>query len=54
MACTYSDDWNLALTGEPSSGQERVWTCVYGDGGQQPFETWSALKELMVTSVLSR
>ncbi|MFQ5861104.1 MAG: hypothetical protein ACE5IG_06105 [Dehalococcoidia bacterium] len=50
LACTYFADWNLIITGEPYSGQYRVWSLVYGDGGQQPVGTWSSREELVVTS----
>jgi hypothetical protein len=45
LACAYQDDWLLSLTGKNASGDYRVWTFLYGDGGSQPADTWSSLKE---------
>lgn len=46
LACTYSSDWNLAIAGTNSSGHYRLWTFIYGDGGEQAAGTWSSLQEL--------
>ncbi|MDO8569072.1 MAG: hypothetical protein Q7R57_10235 [Dehalococcoidales bacterium] len=45
-ACAYSGDWNLLITGKDSSGNFKLWSLVYGDGGDVTAGTWSALREL--------
>jgi hypothetical protein len=50
LACTYQDDWNLCITGEDASSNQKVWTCLYGDGYSQSPDTWSALMELTTAS----
>lgn len=43
----YQGDWNLVVTGtESSSGDPKVWTCIYGDGTAQSEGTWSSLREV--------
>jgi len=46
VACVYDADWNLLVTGKDSSGNFKLWSLVYGDGGDVGAGTWSALKEL--------
>ena len=47
MACAYHGGWNLAIAGtEQSSGDAKVWTCVYGDGGALADGAWSPLREI--------
>ena len=46
VACVYDDDWNLLVSGEDSAGNFKLWSLVYGDGGDVAAGTWSALKEL--------
>jgi hypothetical protein len=46
VACVYDADWNLLVTGEDSSGNFKLWSLVYGDGGDVTAGSWSALKEL--------
>jgi hypothetical protein len=46
VACVYEDDWNLVITGEDSSGNFKLWSLVYGDGGDVAVGSWSDLKEL--------
>ena len=46
IASAYSSDWNLLVTGQDSTGNFKVWSLVYGDGGNVPANTWSSLKEL--------
>ena len=36
----------MAVTGRDSAGNDLLWTCVYGDGGERPAGTWSGLKEV--------
>jgi len=50
IGCVHQGDWNLALCGQDSSGKNKVWTCVYGDGYSQSPGTWSSLAELTVAS----
>jgi hypothetical protein len=45
-AAIYSGDWYLLLTGKDSSGNFKLWSLVYGDGGEVAAGSWSALKEL--------
>ncbi|MDP2919376.1 MAG: hypothetical protein Q8O43_04060 [Dehalococcoidia bacterium] len=46
VAAVYDGDWNLIVTGQDTSGNYRVWSLVYGDGGAVPAGDWSALKAL--------
>ncbi len=46
VACTYDGDWNLLLTGKDSAGNYKLWSLIYGDGGDVAAGTWSPLKEL--------
>ena len=47
MSCLYHDDWNLVITGtERSTNDAKVWTCLYGAGGDQATNTWSSLREV--------
>jgi hypothetical protein len=45
MAAVYDGDWNLLVTGKDASGNFKLWSLIYGDGGDVPAGTWSALKE---------
>ncbi|MGD1118898.1 MAG: hypothetical protein ABR886_05365 [Dehalococcoidales bacterium] len=42
----YGGDWNLMVTGKDSAGNNKLWSLIYGDGGDVSVGTWSALKEL--------
>ena len=46
VACVYDADWNLIITGKDSSGNLKLWSLIYGDGGAVTAGTWSELKEL--------
>jgi hypothetical protein len=46
VAVFYDDDWNLLVTGKNSSANFKLWSLVYGDGGDVASGTWSDLKEL--------
>ena len=47
MSCVYQGDWNLVISGkERTSNDAKVWTCVYGDGGDRARNTWSPLREV--------
>jgi len=45
VAATYDADWNLVVTGKDSAGNFKLWSLIYGDGGDVASGTWSALKE---------
>ncbi len=45
VAASYDGDWKLFLTGQDSSGDFKLWSLVYGDGGEVAAGTWSGLKE---------
>jgi hypothetical protein len=45
VAAVYSGDWNLVVTGRDASGNFKLWSLVYGDGGDIAAEAWSELKE---------
>ncbi len=45
VATVYDGDWNLFITGKDSDGNFKLWSLVYGDGGEIAVGTWSALKE---------
>jgi hypothetical protein len=46
VACVYDGDWNLLVTGKDTAGNYKMWSLVYGDGGEVSAGTWSALREL--------
>ncbi|MBN1177531.1 MAG: hypothetical protein JXA51_07620 [Dehalococcoidales bacterium] len=46
VACIYDDDWNLLVTGRDTAGNYKLWSLVYGDGGDVAAGGWSELKEL--------
>lgn len=46
VAAVYSGDWNLLVTGKDTAGNFKLWSLVYGDGGDVVVGTWSDLKEL--------
>ena len=39
LATVYDGDWNLLVTGRDSSGNVRLWSVVYGDGGDVADDT---------------
>ncbi len=45
VATVYGADWNLLVTGKDSSGNFKLWSLVYGDGGDVVAGTWSPLRE---------
>ncbi|MDD5082721.1 MAG: hypothetical protein PHU08_05040, partial [Dehalococcoidales bacterium] len=45
VAAIFDGDWCLFVTGKDSSGNFKLWSLVYGDGGEVAAGTWSALKE---------
>ncbi len=45
VAVVYDADWNLVVSGEDSSGNFKLWSLIYGDGGDVASGTWSAIKE---------
>ncbi|MFC1914364.1 hypothetical protein ACFLXF_03735 [Chloroflexota bacterium] len=46
VACVYGTDWNLVLTGRDSADNYKVWSLIYGDGGDASAGSWSDLKEI--------
>lgn len=46
VAAIYNGDWYLLVTGKDSGGNYKVWSLVYGDGGEVATGNWSALQEL--------
>ncbi|MFC1937406.1 hypothetical protein ACFLWY_02455 [Chloroflexota bacterium] len=46
VAVVYDGDWNLLVTGKDSDDNFKLWSLVYGDGGEVSSGTWSDLKEL--------
>jgi hypothetical protein len=44
LAAVYDGDWNLFLTGKDSGDDFKLWSLVYGDGGEVAAGQWSALK----------
>jgi hypothetical protein len=45
VATVYDGDWDLFITGKDSSGNFKLWSLVYGDGGDVAAGTWSELNE---------
>jgi len=46
LAAVYGGGWNLLVTGQDTGGNFKLWSLVYGDGGDIALESWSELKEL--------
>ena len=46
VATVYSSDWNLLLSGQDSDDNYKLWSFIYGDGGDVAAGTWSDLKEI--------
>ncbi|MBI2831810.1 MAG: hypothetical protein HYX79_06100 [Chloroflexi bacterium] len=46
VACVYVTDWDLLVSGKDTNDNFKLWTLVYGDGGEVESGTWSALEEL--------
>ena len=46
LACCYSVDFNVVVSGSDAAGAAKVWTAIYGDGFNQRLDTWSPLTEL--------
>jgi len=46
VATVYDADWNLLVTGKDSAGNFKLWSLIYGDGGDVTAGSWSALKDL--------
>jgi len=46
VATVYGSDWNLLVTGKDSGDNFKLWSLVYGDGGDVSAGTWSGLKEV--------
>jgi hypothetical protein len=46
VTCIYDGDWNLLVTGKDTAGNGKLWSLVYGDGGDVGAGSWSALKEI--------
>ncbi len=45
VACVYDSDWNLFVTGEDTNDNFKLWSLIYGDGGDVTADTWSELRE---------
>ena len=45
VATVYDADWNLLVTGKDSNGNFKLWSLIYGDGGDVSAGTWSTLRE---------
>lgn len=45
VATVYDGDWNLFVTGKDSDGKFKLWSLIYGDGGDVAADTWSDLSE---------
>ncbi len=45
VAVAYAADWNLLVTGWDSADNFKLWSLIYGDGGDVSAGTWSGLKE---------
>ena len=46
VSTVYDSDWNLLITGQDANGNYKVWSLIYGDGGDVPAGVWSSLQEL--------
>lgn len=45
VATVYSGDWNLFIAGKDSGGNFKLWSLVYGDGGDVAAGAWSELRD---------
>jgi hypothetical protein len=45
VAVVHDGDWNLLVSGQDTGGNFKLWSLIYGDGGDVAAGTWSALKE---------
>ena len=54
VAVVYNNDWNLLVTGQDTAGNYKVWSLIYGDGGDVPAGVWSSLKELASAPIRRR
>jgi hypothetical protein len=46
VASIYDGDWKLLLAGQDLDADYKVWSLIYGDGGEAPAGAWSDLKSL--------
>lgn len=46
VAAVYDGDWNLFVTGKDSDDDFKLWSLVYGDGGEVAAGSWSGLQVL--------
>jgi len=46
VACWFDRDWNLLVTGKDTGGNTKLWSLVYGNGGDVASGTWSPLQEM--------
>jgi hypothetical protein len=46
VSAVYDADWNLFVTGKDPSGNFRLWSLIYGDGGDVPAGSWGELQTL--------
>jgi hypothetical protein len=45
VGVVYDADWELLVTGQDSVGNYKLWSIIYGDGGEVPAGNWSYLRE---------
>jgi len=45
VATVYDSDWNLFVSGQDSDDNFKLWSLIYGDGGDVSTGDWSDLKE---------
>jgi hypothetical protein len=45
VAGIYDGDWNLFVTGQDSDGNFKLWSLIYGDGGDVAAGSWGELNE---------
>jgi len=45
IATVYDSDWNLFVTGKDTAGNFKLWSIIYGDGGDVSPGAWSDLKQ---------
>jgi hypothetical protein len=51
LAAIYDGDWNLLITGQDADDNFKLWSLVYGDGGDVAEGVWSELKEFAAAPV---
>ena len=50
VAATYNGDWKLLVSGIDSAGNYKVWSLIYGDGGEVTAGSWSTTLQTIISA----